>query len=350
MLNRIYGCLSILKLAGISLLLLLAANVTRAETCMLKSNEREWIEHTLNLWQKVSRDSLRLKSASLPWTLVFDETCVWHINPDLSLSSPNLPDDSAKTKLTFARKFMDVYGIVHKGRIMLPDKQQIPPQLLTFAAPYGDGEKSFLVSAMPSIWQKAPHLKTEVNLNALIRSVFVHEMTHTRHQNFFDRLNRIEKQYAFSENFDDDIIQNHFSKKDDFRKAFEAERDLLYQSVGETDRQRKVQLAKNALAAIQTRHRQFFVGKDAIYKEVEDIFLTMEGAANWAAYRSAIAEGMSKTDAVKLIRRGGKYWSQDEGLAIFLLVDSFLPGWQKKVFGKSAVSIIDLLQKAIEQN
>jgi hypothetical protein len=341
--------LKILKMASISLMFFLTANGISAQTCKLENNDREWIEHTIALWQKVSRDSLGLKSAPPPWIVLFDETCVWHVNPDLSVLTPKLPNDSVKTKLTFAPKVVDVYGIAHEGNITLPNKQQIPPQLTTFAATYNGGKKPFLVAAMPSVWQKAPHLKTEVNLNVLIRSVFVHEMTHTRHRNFFERLNQIEKQNVFSEDFDDDIVQNHFSKIEDFRKSYETERDLLYQAVGETDIQKKRQSARNALDIMQARRQKFFVGTDSIYTQIEDIFLTMEGAANWAAYRSAKAEGLSETDALKLIRRDGKHWSQDEGLALFLLADSFIPGWQKKVFGKSEVSIIDLLQKVINE-
>lgn len=347
MLNGSFRFLNILKIASISLLVLMMANTTTAKTCLLKNNDREWIEHTLALWQTVSRDSLSLKSAQLPWIALFDETCVWHVNPDLPISTPQKADDFAKTKLSFARKFVNVYGIAHEGNITLPDKQQVPPQLMAFSSPYNDGKKSFLALAMPSIWQKAPHLKTEANLNVLIRSVFVHEMTHTQHRIFFERLNQIEKQHVFPEGFDDNIVQNHFSKSEDFRNSFETERDLFYQAVSETDIQRKRQLAKNAFDIMQARRQKFFVGNDTIYTQVEDIFLTMEGAANWAAYRSAIAEGMSKKDALKLIRRDGKHWSQDEGLALFLLADSLLPAWQKKVFGKSAVSIIDLLQKDI---
>ncbi|MBK6722924.1 MAG: hypothetical protein IPG58_06465 [Acidobacteria bacterium] len=43
----------------------------------------------------------------------------------------------------------------------------------------------------------------------------------------------------------------------------------------------------------------------------------MEGVANWAAYRAAIADGMTAETASRLIRRSGKYWSQEEGIAIF---------------------------------
>ena len=235
-LNRSLGQLSLVRIATLGLLAFLTASEASAQTCTLKSNDREWIEYTLGLWRTVERDSLKLTPAPLPWIVLFDENCVWHVNPDLSILTPKLAGDSIKTKLAVDRKFVNVYGIKHEGSITLPNQQQIPPQLTTFAAPYNDGKESFLVSAMPVIWQTAPHLKGEVNLKILIRSVFVHEMTHTRHQKFFDRLSQIEKQYSLSESLDDDIIQNHFSKGEAFRGAVETERDLLYQSVGETDR------------------------------------------------------------------------------------------------------------------
>lgn len=323
-----------------------ASNV-QATTCALKNAERIWIEQSLNLWEKVSRDSLRLASEPLPWMILFDETCGWHVNPNLSVSILKLPADSVKTNLSFAGKSVDAYVFAHNGKILLPDKQQISPQLLTFAATYGDsGDKSFLAAALPSVWRQAPHLKSEANLDILIRSVFVHEMTHTRHRNFFAALNRIEKNNSFPEGLNDDIVQTRFSKQTDFSRMFEVERDLLFQAALETDLRRKCELAQAAYTVIQERRRKFLVGGKAIYSEIEDIFLTMEGAANWAAYRAAVAEGLTEAEAMKLIRRGGKYWSQDEGFALFLVIDSLLPGWQKKAFDKSKAFAVDLLKQA----
>lgn len=312
--------------------------------CVPKKNELEWIEQTLRIWDKTRKDSLLFSSKKLPWLILFDESCVLHINPDLSVFKT---EKSATTKLTFNRQSFDVYSQNHDGKITLPNKEEVPARLLSFASNYDGGKKSFLVSAMPSIWQKAEHLKEEKNLDALVRGVFVHEMTHTFHQNYYMRLDELEKQLSDIENFDDDIIQNTFGKKDEFRKAYEIEHDLLYRAVNENNLARKSELAKNALNSIRVRRKQFYVGKDTIYAEIEETFLTMEGAANWAAYKSAIEQGLSQTDALKLIRRSGKYWSQDEGIALFVVIDSLLPRWQKKAFGKSAVSVIELLEEAV---
>lgn len=351
--NRNFGRLHILRMAGLSSVLLLAANVATAQTCTLKNNDREWIERALERWQTVSRDSLRLKPAPLPWIVLFDETCVWHVNPDLSISTPKLPDDSDKMKLSFSRKPLDVYGTIHKGEITLPDNEKIPiqspAQLIAFTSAYRNGQKPFFVFSMPAVWRQAPHLKTQTNLEVAIRSIFVHEMTHTRHRNFFGQIGRIEKLYKFSEEFSDDIIQDHFGKREEFRKAYETERDFLYQAVSETDRRRKRDLAKKALDSIRSRHKQFFSGEDAHYAEIESIFLTMEGVAGWAAYKSVMGEGVNRAAAIELIRGRRKYWVQDEGLALFLVIDSLLPNWQKRTFAEPAISVTDLLSEAVNR-
>jgi hypothetical protein len=334
-----------LALVFIALTFFQTAHSQTKPTCTLTKPDQLWIENAVRLWQTVSHDSLRIKNASLPWLVLFDETCIWHVNPNLS--ELNLPTDAPKTKISYSGEFANVYGIVHKGKITLPDRQQIRPQLIPFVGMYRNDVVPFLVFAMPSIWQKAPHLKTESNLETLIRAVFVHEMTHTRHHNFFNRINRIEKTMTSPEDFDDDIVQNHFGKIEDFRKAYETEREFLYQAVRETDLERKREFAKNALDVIKTRHKQFMSGNESVYVEIEDIFLTMEGVANWAAYCAAIAEGLSRTDAIKLIRRNDKRWSQDEGLAVFLVIDSLLPNWQQEGFGNANVSVTELLGRAV---
>lgn len=313
--------------------------------CKLETADRIWIEQTLNIWEKVRKNSLQTSAAELPWLILFDESCVFNVNPDKSQFKAINSDKSA---ISFNRKSFDIFTIRHNGKIALPEKGEIPAQLISFASNYDNGQKAFLVSAMPQIWQKAPHLKDEKNVDALVRSVFVHEMTHTFHQKYHAKLDVIEKKMVGVENFDDDIIQNTFAKNADFRKTFESEHNLLYKAVGEKDLRRKRELAKAAFEMIKTRRDQFFINENAIYAEIEEIYLTMEGAANWAAFRSAIDQGLSEADALKLIRRGGKYWSQDEGLALFLVIDSLFPKWQKKAFGKSQTSVIELLAEAVK--
>jgi hypothetical protein len=44
------------------------------------------------------------------------------------------------------------------------------------------------------------------------------------------------------------------------------------------------------------------------------------------------------TAALPGMRRGGRHWSQDEGLAIFLLIDRLVPGWQARVFDPAGLA------------
>jgi len=336
------------RLLFLAVIILFSSNFQQVfanSACNLEMKDREWIEKTVEIWEKVRKDSLNISSHKFPWLILFDENCVWKINPD---ESQYLPQNLAKDKIVLSKKSYDVFALKHEGKIALPESGEIPAQLISFASNYDNGQKAFLVSAMPQIWQKAPHLKDEKNVDALVRSVFVHEMTHTFHQKYHAKLDVIEKKLVGVENFDDDIIQNTFAKNAEFRKTFESEHNLLYKAVGEKDLRRKRELAKAAFEMIKTRRDQFFINENAVYTEIEEIFLTMEGAANWAAFQSAIDQGLSEADALKLIRRGGKYWSQDEGLALFLVIDSLFPKWQKKAFGKSQTSVIELLAEAVK--
>jgi hypothetical protein len=71
----------------------------------------------------------------------------------------------------------------------------------------------------------------------------------------------------------------------------------------------------------------------------------MEGLGNWVAYRVAVREGLSEADAVNFIRRGRNRWSQDEGLAAFLVIDAMLPDWRGRVLEGKPASVLQLLSE-----
>ncbi len=312
--------------------------------CEPKADETKWLDGTVRVWRSVRVDSLKLAPARLPWLVLFDEKCVHNINPDVKFADQQ--DKTDRSYRVLGGERVAIFSTEHSGQIKLPDGQTIPAQLISFAANYDGDKRSFLTAALPSIWRKAEHLKTENNLETLVRSVYIHELTHTYHRNFFARLSVIEKELKDVENFDDDIIQNTFGKDEQFQTAYLKEIDLAIKAEQEPNRSQKRTAAKLVLDAIKQRRTQFYVGENAKFAEIEDIFLTMEGVANWAAYRAAIADGLTEDSASRLIRRSGKYWSQEEGIVLFLIIDSLLPNWQKIGFGKQRVSIVDLLERA----
>lgn len=337
-----FQSLRILTVAAVVFLLAVAA-VQVSAACSLERDERNWIGKSLSSWKKVRTEQFKLSSAPTPWLLLFDRNCVFHINPEPSLI--NTIERPRSLKLSHEK--VTFLAVEHTGSVKLPEKGEVPAQLLSFAAPYGNGRSSFVVFALPEFWRTAPHLANEPNTNILTISVFVHEMTHTLHRGYYTKLDEIENRIGESIQIDDDIVQNTFAGTDEFSSSVRAEINLLYESAKTKDLSAGRTLARNALERTKARRSKYFIGDKAPYAELEDIFLSMEGVANWAAYKAAVDKGLSNEQAIQLIRRGGKYWSQDLGLAIFLVVERLLPGWEARAFGERPATALELLSEAV---
>jgi len=302
------------------------AQPAQPSACVLHEAAEAWIQSALDSWTAARRDDLRLGSGELPWVILFDASCLWQINRD-STTSP-------------------LTGTPHSGHIPVPDGSTIDATVTSFAATYGPDDRPFLVMALPGVWRTEPRHAANPDLERLMRSVFAHEMTHTEQAHSAAvRMKEIEKRSPLPADLTDDIIQQRFAEVPGFREAYETERDLLFRAAAEPDAPRRRALAAQALDAITARRARYFTGTNAIYADLEDLFLNMEGVANWAGYRVALREIKNSADAITFMRRA-RSWSQDEGLALFLIIDSLLPGWQPAVFATTPASVFDLLRKA----
>ena len=175
-----------------------------------------------------------------------------------------------------------------------------------------------------------------INANGVASTRFVREMTHTEQGHSTGVwLKAFEQRHPLPADLTDDIIQQRFGEAPGFRQAYETERDLLFGAADEPDPARCRAMAVQALAAMTARRARYFAGDNAMFGELEDLFLNMEGIANWAAYSTARRELATDADAVAFIRRA-KSWSQDEGLTLFLVIDRLLPNWQGEVFARHA--------------
>lgn len=283
--------------------------------CHVAETDRAFIADALRTWDEVRAKDLRLPAAPLPRMIFFDARCV------LDGGEP----------------------YAHGGVIRLPDGNEIPPRVMTFAGSYAGG-KPFLVQALPTLWRAEARHRENPNLDRLMRAVFVHEMTHTvQTRAFGDRLTEIEQKHRIDE-LNDDIVQDRFGSNAEYVAAYEAERDLLYAVAAEPVLQLRRDKAKQAARMARERRKRFL---SAHLAELEEIFLGMEGAAQWAAFRAAVADGATRDEAIASMKRGGRRWSQDEGFALFLAIDSLMPGkWQKRVLGEKAAPVWRLLAEA----
>ena len=87
-----------------------------------------------------------------------------------------------------------------------------------------------------------------------------------------------------------------------------------------------------------------------MWKPYDDLFLTMEGFGQWNAYAwlaDPTGAGMTMDAAREKMRGKRRWWSQEEGLGLFLVVDRFVPNWAAEAFASNPKLGIDLLREAV---
>ena len=314
-----------------------APAVDRASTraaCGLPTGDSAWIATALDGWQRQSRRALRAPAIRFPTLVLFDTLCSYTLLPvvrpvgDVSFIGAGQP---------FVTR-----SALHSGAIRLPNGESLPASLVSFASRMPNGDMFFVMS-LPSIWRASGRSDT------LATAVFMHEFTHTQSPAFGSRIDALIRR-GLPEQIDDDVIQKRFDSLPEFRRAYEHERDLLYESARAPTRELAVDAARRALAAMDARRTTFFRGANALYGEAEDVFLSMEGTGQWAAYlwlTDPRGGAMSPDAALPYIRRGGRRWSQDEGLAQLLVLSRLAPDAPRAMFGATARTVLPLLRSAV---
>jgi hypothetical protein len=296
--------------------LLPAASATRvaAPPCQMSTTDAVWLDGALHAWDVVRAKDLKLAPVEPPVIVTYDRHCVY-------------------TALPF--RPVKWTGTAYDTLVSLPNGKKIPPGVVSFAASIGQSSKGFFVMSLPSVW-KAGGVTSTLGLEVLMQGVLVHEIMHTRQFYFVNpRLADLTRLYHLPDDISDDSLQGHFGGDPAYVKAYETERDLLFAAAAGPDDAQARGLARQALMRMRTRRARWFVAGEAKWRSLDDIFLTMEGLGQWAGLRAILGEGGRKLDddaTLKEWRRGGRYWTQDEGLALFLTIDRLCPGWQTMAF------------------
>jgi hypothetical protein len=212
-------------------------------------------------------------------------------------------------------------------------------------------ERPYFVLALPDVFRRDPAAAADPRLAERILSVVSHEILHTRQLPDLQReIETIGRRAALPAGIDDNVIETHFAADPDFRTAFEAERDMLYEAAFEADTARAREIASRAVMRIRERRARHFVGANEVYGRLEDLFLSMEGAAEWVRFKLHQGEPggfASDAEIVAFIRGRNNDWVQDEGLALFLLLDRFARNWQPRILRSDMPSPIDMLEEAL---
>lgn len=295
-------------------------------------------------WKLVSRDIYKIDKVRPVEFIFFDDKYVYSTS-NVTIKNGFTIKGNRLLNLNFKWK-----KVLHNDSIVLPDKSVVPVNLMSFAAEIpNESNKSFFVMPLPSFWEKSGVISKELGLENLITGIFIHEFSHSQQmQNFGKQITKYEKKNNFSVQFNDDIVQSIFSKNKVYSKYYKKEVEFFFEATkGKIFNKKSV---INGLKLMEQRQKKYFKEEYINLIQIDNFFLTMEGLGQYSMFlwlTHTKGGNIKREIAIDGVRRGGKWWSQDEGFALFLILDKLTESknWARDMFGENTESIIILINK-----
>lgn len=309
----------------------LAAGTTKQ--CSLGQADHAWLDASVAAWNMASSEITGIGQVQSITGIFFDASCVVESSTALN-GGPRVWS-----------------GRLHNGTVQVPGGPSIPPGVISFAM--GGEGRNFFVMSTPSVWRAAVRSDNGLgSLETLMTVVVLHEGTHVAQiPTYGKRIEALALREKLPEDFNDDSIQQRFRDTPEFAASIRREIELLLTAAEAPDRAEAVRLAREARQLMKARQERWYVGRDAYLNEAEDIWLSMEGSAQWGAYQWAIdprGGRVPKAAAFHSFGRLNRWWSQDEGFAVFMALDRLSGGnWKRHAFGDGAKTGLQMLDEAI---
>ncbi len=294
--------------------------------CAMTDQDRAWVDGALAASDYIMDQRLHLPRVPHPTIILFNEHCRF--------------ESSGSGKPAWV-------GEAHSGKIRL-QKNSIPARIVAMEDYDNQTGREFFVMSLPSIWEAAGLMKPG---DKGLTAVFLHEFSHSRQSPALKPvIDAATAKYPVPDYFNDDSLQKRFESDPAYVAVYEKEAGLLYRAAAEPDVAKARELAKQALDLMEARQKRWFTGEDAMWKPWDDIYLTMEGFGQWNAYAwlsDPKGGGMTRDAAREKMRGKRKWWSQEEGLGLFLVIDRFVPNWAAEAFAPQPKLGMDLLREAV---
>ena len=305
------------------------------------------VQEWFNAWELISNEIIKIPTHEPPLMLFFDDEYVY--------TNSNEPQKNSVEIIgpKFFGKELNWTKTKHNDSLTLPTNQRVPIGLMSFTAPISKGsEKAFFIMGVPSFWKNAKVTSKELGDKNLYTSVFLHEFAHAQQNKIFGvKLDQFERDNKFKFELSDDMIQEDFEKDSIYTIMIKTEIETFYNAFYSDDMSKTKQLTSKGLEMYNKRQKEYFVSDRAFYKTLDDFFLTMEGIGQYTAVAWLTHPKGGNLDiqkAIKGMRRGGTWWSQDESLAMFLIYTKISnPELGKEMFGSELNIINQLLNKEL---
>jgi hypothetical protein len=299
-----------------------ASSFSGDPSCVLGEEDRAWLTGAPGVWRLVERDVFRLGPLPKePLYIFFDAACTYQ---------------SADGRAwTVAR---------HNDAIKTPDGETTEPGVTSSVTPADTGP--YMLMSLPGIW-RAANVPDRGDMLALLNSVFAHEMAHVRqHGELYDRIGAAARRANLGNDFTDDIVQKRFGDNAEFKAAVEHERDILLAGFAGDDTAARA-AAREALSLIRARREKYFTGDNAAFLDLEDLFLSLEGMGQLSGYEWLVhPRGGARTSEAAVAQMRTRWWSQEEGMAIMLIVTRLVPDWRQRAFAEHPQTALQLLALA----
>lgn len=326
----------------------LRKSITAPLTCWLSRDDQRWVQDSFDGWEQISQKFLPPHTGSAPWTIVFDDTCVWYIAAPIGVVTPGVAIDGP---LSFGSHALPIRAIHHDGEIALPNGQTIPARGGAMSSLSGPGTAPFVAMALPGMWRDAAGGAGTAS-SELLQTRMIAELAKSDWlEQAAGRLDELSTRYDLPRSLGEDTIRANVQSLSGFREALDAERDVLFQAVSARDVAVRRELIARGLALVRARRATYLSGDGDPGAAIEDIYLALEGRGQWASYQFVQARAPSATnsDVLTFVRNQRDFWLREEGLALFLLLDDFVPRWQARVFGKAPEAPFALLEEALRE-
>lgn len=312
------------------------APVMRAPVCALSVEDRAWIDASLGAW-RFSAAEISGVGAVRPFEAVFfDDDCVLTSSNAFTAAQP---DDVIWT------------AMAHLGEVTLPNGDAMPAGVVSFAS--ADDARAFFVMSTPSVWRAAGVRNDALGLDAMMTAVLLHEGAHVaQFGTYGPRIAAIESESGLpGDDINDDMVQNRFGENAAFAASVARETDLLFQIVRTRDDAEARRLAREARDLMRARQARWYTGADAYLIAAEDTWLTLEGSGQWLGYQWLVHSaggGVESAQAMAHFARRGRWWSQNEGIALAFAVDRLASfDWKAHAYRDGQMTLVQMLDVAL---
>jgi hypothetical protein len=305
-----------------------------------------WISKWLTAWELTSTQILRLPDPRPVDLIFYDSACVY------TTSALAAPGAAVQAGPTLFGVDLPWHALAHHDTIIDADSSRRPVRMSATGGATSRG-RGFLVMSGPEFWVQGGGVTRDgLAREETLTGVVLHEFAHA-HQvpALVATIDSIASTWSFPQRFNDDVVQARFGADSAYVRAYMAERDLLYRAASADSMDDVRALAGEALAMMRSRHARWFSGENRVFATLDDLFLSLEGAGQWTGYAWLAhrqGAGFHPHIAVAIMRGRGRVWAQDQGLALFLVVNRLLPEWPSLVFGPRSIGALELLQRAVE--